>query len=129
MGPVTYCLDTWALLAWLRGEPAAGRIDEVMPTAPVMSWVNLGEAYYVLARRHGHERSVAAIDGVSRAVTTKPTGREQALAAARINAHYRMSYADAFAVATAIEHDAVLLTGDPEILDAGGDWPVEDLRQ
>jgi hypothetical protein len=39
-----------------------------------------------------------------------------------------MAYADAFAVATAVAHRAVLLTGDPEIIDAGGGWRVEDLR-
>ncbi len=37
-----------------------------------------------------------------------------------------MAYADAFAVATALAHDAVILTGDTEILDAGG--PVAGRR-
>jgi predicted nucleic acid-binding protein len=39
-----------------------------------------------------------------------------------------MTYADAFALATAQAYGAVLLTGDPEILAARGDWRVEDLR-
>lgn len=39
-----------------------------------------------------------------------------------------MAFADAFAIAPSAGHAAVLLTGDPEILDAGGGWPVEDLR-
>ena len=39
-----------------------------------------------------------------------------------------MALADAFAVATALAHEAVLLTGDPEILDIGGTWMTEDLR-
>ena len=39
-----------------------------------------------------------------------------------------MAYADAFAVATALAHDAMILTGDPEILDAGGPWLTDDLR-
>ncbi len=39
-----------------------------------------------------------------------------------------MAFADAFALAAARAHDAVLLTGDPEILEARGDWKVEDLR-
>lgn len=129
MAALTYCLDSWALLAWLLDErPAADRIRAVMPAAPVMSWVNLGEVYYILARRYGHERAGQAIEDVRRSVRHQPVGRAQALAAAAIKAGHPMSYADAFAVATAIEHDAVLLTGDPEILDAAGDWEVEDLR-
>jgi hypothetical protein len=39
-----------------------------------------------------------------------------------------MAYADAFAVATAVSHRAVLLTGDPDVLEAGGAWLTEDLR-
>ena len=38
------------------------------------------------------------------------------------------TYADAFAVATAIAHDATLATGDPEIIDADLDCDIEDLR-
>lgn len=51
------------------------------------------------------------------------------LEAASIKAKHALAYADAFAIATAMAHDASLLTGDPEILD-GGDpaWRVIDLR-
>ncbi len=48
--------------------------------------------------------------------------------AASIKAGHRLSYADAFAVATALAHRRTLVTGDPEILEAGGGWPVLDLR-
>jgi predicted nucleic acid-binding protein len=39
---------------------------------------------------------------------------ELLLSAASIKASFPLSYADAFAAATAQIHDAVLLTGDPE---------------
>ena len=48
--------------------------------------------------------------------------------AAAIKAEYALSYADAFAVATALAHDAVLLTGDPELLNADPAWRIEDVR-
>ena len=51
-----------------------------------------------------------------------------AVAAATIEAAYPMAFADAFAIATSVARGAVLLTGDPEILEAGGPWQVEDLR-
>lgn len=34
--------------------------------------------------------------------------------AAKIKARHPLSYADAFAVATALRHDATIITGDPE---------------
>ncbi len=37
------------------------------------------------------------------------------LEAARLKAGFSISYADAFAVATAVRMDAVLVTGDPEL--------------
>jgi predicted nucleic acid-binding protein len=40
---------------------------------------------------------------------------ERVMAAARIKAQYPLAYADAFAIATAAAHDAVLLTGDRAI--------------
>jgi ribonuclease VapC len=36
------------------------------------------------------------------------------MAAARIKASHAISYADAFAAATAQKHEAVLVTGDPD---------------
>lgn len=39
-----------------------------------------------------------------------------------------MAYADAFAAATALAHDAALWTGDPELLLEDAPWSYEDLR-
>ena len=39
-----------------------------------------------------------------------------------------MAYADAFAAATAIAHNASLWTGDPELLIVGAPWTWRDLR-
>lgn len=41
------------------------------------------------------------------------------LAVARLKAQHRISYADAFAVVTAIQIGAKLVTGDPEIRELG----------
>lgn len=48
--------------------------------------------------------------------------------AAAIKATHPMSYVDAFAVATAIAHDGVLWTGDPELLVPDAPWRTHDLR-
>lgn len=48
--------------------------------------------------------------------------------AARLKADHRFAYADAFAAATTMAHDALLLTGDPELSQPRVPWRVEDLR-
>lgn len=40
-----------------------------------------------------------------------------------------LAYGDAFAIATAAAHKAVLLTGDPEITERSVGCRVEDLRK
>lgn len=50
------------------------------------------------------------------------------LDAARIEADHPMAYADAFAAALAVAQDAVVWTGDPELLVEGTPWRWKDLR-
>ena len=50
------------------------------------------------------------------------------LDAARIKADHPMVYADAFAAALANAQDAVVGTGDPELLVEGTPWRWKDLR-
>lgn len=50
-------------------------------------------------------------------------------AAAKIKASYRLSYADAFAVAATQGLDATLWTGDPELIALGDACRVEVLRR
>jgi hypothetical protein len=59
---VTACLDSWAVLRWLEGvEPAAGRVDVVLAQRPVMSSINLGEVYYVVAQAVDEEEARSTI--------------------------------------------------------------------
>ena len=50
------------------------------------------------------------------------------LSASQIKAAHKMALGDAFCVATALAHNAKILTGDPEIINAKGNWKVQDLR-
>jgi predicted nucleic acid-binding protein len=127
---VTECLDSWAVLAWLEGEePAASRVQEALESRPVMSWINVGEVAYVLERRAGADRSREVVRELRRLLSLDLPTEERVLEAARVKAAYRLAYADAFAVATAMAHGAQLLTGDPEILDGDPDWLIVDLRR
>jgi ribonuclease VapC len=93
-----------------------------------MSWINLGEVYYIVERRAGTDRATRVVQNLRHQLSLDLPSEARVLEAARIKARYPMAYADAFAVATAIAHGATLLTGDPEI--PGGDptWPAVDLR-
>jgi predicted nucleic acid-binding protein len=127
---VKYCLDSWAVVAWLEGdEPAASRVERVMASErPLMSWINLGEVLYVVHRRESQREARGLVRRLRPRLTLDLPNEARVLEAATIKAEHRVAYADAFAVATAVAHEATLLTGDPEILAANPDWPVEDLR-
>ena len=127
---MTHCLDSWAVLEWLDGgEPAATRVDELLAAGtPIMSWINLGEVAYIVARRFGEEEAAAVVGRLQGALDLELPTRDRVLEAAALKAAHRISYADAFCVATALALDAVLVTGDPEILDADADWPRENIR-
>lgn len=126
---MTVCLDSWAVLRWLEGvEPAASRVDDVLAERPCMSWINVGEVYYIVMRLAGRAEAETVINDLRLSVRLDPASPERIIEAASIKARYPMAYADAFAVATALAFDAPLLTGDPEIVEVGGSWRVEDLR-
>jgi uncharacterized protein len=123
--PDSKVVDAWALLAWLRNEqPAAGRVRDCLQQAEdgearlFMSWVNAGEVYYMIARKHDPK---AAEDFLTRLpslpILLVVPDKEDIMAAARLKSVYRLSYADAFATALALKEHAAVITGDPEIRD------------
>lgn len=116
-----YILDSFALLAFLEGEPSADRIRVILQAAQeeralvYLSVINLGEVLYITER----ERSLVIAQQVLAAIEQLPlelleASQTRVLAAAHIKANYPISYADAFAVAAAQEFQATVVTGDPE---------------
>ncbi len=94
----------------------------------VVSWVNLGEVYYVSIRRRGAADAELALRLVLASVRAEDTIPQVTREAARLKALGGLSYADCFAIATARRHQAPLLTGDPEIIDSASGVEVIDLR-
>lgn len=93
-----------------------------------MSWIDVGEVYYVVSRDRGAEEAQQVVRDLRPLLDLDLPSEDRVMEAARVKAEYRMAYADAFAVATAIAHGAVLVTGDPELLIDGAPWETEDLR-
>jgi predicted nucleic acid-binding protein len=117
--------DAWAVLAFLRGEGAAARaMRRYLRRARsgnlrvLLNVVNLGEVYYRMAQLVGTVKADDHLVSVRRLpVEIVPAREPLVMEAARLKANHRLSYADAFAVATARRERAPVITGDPEILD------------
>ena len=127
---MSVCLDSWAILAWLDGEePALSRVNELIVSRPVVSWVNLVEVYYRIERDHGREAADGILTSLRRSLAPDLPGTARMIKAARLKARAGIALADCFAATTAAAHALVLLTGDPELLDLD-DPPckLEDLR-
>ena len=127
---MTVVLDSWAVIRYLEdSHPAADLIGALLETErPVVSWINLGEVFYVIRRAVGEEAAAATLRDLRDLVAAEVPGESRIIAAARIKAEHPMAYADAFAAATAIAHEATLWTGDPELLVANSVWNWRDLR-
>ena len=121
---MTVVLDSWAIMRLLDGaEPAASRVQAVIDSGEAaMSWINLGEVLYILRRSVGVESAERTVRDVEGVVRVSLPDRSLVMDAAAIKSNFAMSYADAFAAATAVQLDAALWTGDPELLIAGAPW-------
>lgn len=119
--PSAYVLDSFAIVAYLEGEAGAARVMALLAGAEQarhtihVSLINVGEVLYITERERGlvqAQHALAAIEQLP--IRIAPVTRATVLAAAHVKARHPVSYADAFAVATAIESSAVIVTGDPE---------------
>lgn len=122
-GRSKYVLDSYAVLAWLQGEPGGETVTSLLEQAGKglthlwISVVNLGEVLYIIEREESvqaAQKALGVIDNLP--VAQAVVSREDALQAAHYKATYRMSYADCFALSLARRVSAVLVTGDPELL-------------
>jgi predicted nucleic acid-binding protein len=114
-------LDSYALIAYFRGEPAGVPVKELLQKAskadkPVhMSEVNYAEAKYMILRKDGAPAwAEAAKVLIALPLEFHPADRELADLAAGFKSRFSFSLADAFAAALAKKLKADLVTGDPE---------------
>lgn len=116
-------LDSWSLIALTNLEqPAATRVKMILEESArqqvrlFISFINLGEIYYIIGRRRGKNAAEQTIADLHKLPITFVSVDEAFITqAATYKMTYPISYADAFAVTCAIQRNATLLTGDPEI--------------
>ncbi len=79
-----------------------------------MSIVNVGEVYYRSVKNRDLKYAGKVLTLLHSAVTSISAGDDLVMHAARLKARYPISYADAFAAATAIAQNAPLISGDAD---------------
>lgn len=130
-----YVLDAWAILALLqKEEPAASRVRHLLDEALggdahlTISIINLGEVIYRIGKVKGEEEALRTLGQLRRLpLTIMPASEDAVLGAVMFKMRHAISYADAFAAATADDLDAVLVTGDPELVELEPEIHIERL--
>lgn len=119
-----FVLDSWPLMEWLRHrEPIASQMNEWMEAALegrlglILSTINLGEVYYNCWHLWG-EQEAERIHSllVLLPIQIRHPSEKDVVAAARLKARFKISYADAFTAVLAQEIGAAVLSGDPDFL-------------
>jgi predicted nucleic acid-binding protein len=121
--PGSRVFDSWALLAWLLDQPAAAHVELLLRQAEerdgvtiMMSWVNVGEVYYMAVRKLDASKAGEFLKRLpSLPIQLVLPLEEDFIAAAKLKSTRRISYADGFAAALAVREGAKLVTGDPEL--------------
>jgi len=118
-------LDSFALLRFLQREPGGATVRDLLQQALtdgaplLLNVINFGEVLYTVQRRFGPEARMKTFIAVRQmGILILPCPEELVYRAAELKAVFAMSYADTFALASAIEHRATLVTGDPEFRQA-----------
>jgi ribonuclease VapC len=119
--PKTIVMDSWAIMAYLEDEPAGERIADMIADARdnniplMMTVVNFGEVWYVIARRTCEgdaDRTIRELKQLG--IQLVEAGWDLTRQAAYYKSRHRMSYDDCFAAALARREKAQLVTGDKE---------------
>jgi len=126
-------LDSFAVLAYLKRENNYEKVLKVLSSTSatprvIMNEINVGECYYIIARQRGREEADYFLNTVLPNLPVKVISNslKNIIEASRVKAEYPLSYADCFAVATAVRERSVIITGDPEFRKVSGlveiDW-------
>lgn len=113
--------DSHALLKLFQKEAGHEKVARMLTQAmrsgtPIyLNAVNLGEIVYSTKRAFGDQKKIEVLAHVERlGFRILPVPNDLVFRAAEYKASFSMSFADCFALASAVEHGAILVTGDPE---------------
>jgi ribonuclease VapC len=120
-GKVPHLFDSHALLKLFQRETGYEKVVRLIEharraAAPMyVNAINLGEIVYATKRAFGDQKKIEILAHIERlGIQVLPIPNALVFRAAEYKAEFNMSFADCFALASAVEHNAVLVTGDPE---------------
>ncbi len=118
---MNFVLDSYSIISFLENEPGADRVADLIrkgknrESSLYLSIVNWGEVYYIIYRSAGKSSAVKALRTLeSLPIEIVSIDLPLTLEAAELKAEKKMSYADCFAAALALQKMAALVTGDKE---------------
>ncbi len=116
-----FIFDSHALLKFFQKEKGYEKVvhllEEIRKTGATkyINAINLGEIIYSTKKEFGDQKKLEVLANIERLnFTILPIPNNLIFQAAEYQAQYAISYADSFALASAVEHKATLVTGDPE---------------
>lgn len=115
-------LDAWAVMAWLVDQqPACEQVQLWFDAVNrgecklFMNIVNLGEVFYSSVKAKNLIYGEQVVSAISPHIVNVSADDELVMRAATLKAAHAISYADAFAAATAMILELPLATGEPEL--------------
>jgi predicted nucleic acid-binding protein len=118
----SYVLDTSAIFTFTKSEDGSDIVEDILISASkgkssvYLSFISLTELYYVTWQAKNEQAARELIILVKSLPVQRVDPNERLiLSAGRIKALHRLSVADAFIAATAIEKSSVLVHKDPEL--------------
>ena len=116
-----FIFDSHALLKFFQKERGYEKVvrllEEIRKTnaTKYINAINLGEIIYSTKKEFGDQKKLEVLANIERLnFTILPIPNNLIFRAAEYKAQYALSYADCFALASAVEQNATLVTGDPE---------------
>ena len=118
-GPFVF--DSHALLKFFQKEKGYEKVlhllEEMKKTGATkyINAIHLGEIIYMTKREFGDQKKLEVLANMERLeFRVLPVPNQLIFQAAEYKAQFPISYADCFALASAMEHQAAIVTGDPD---------------
>ena len=116
-----FIFDSHALLKFFQKEKGYEKVVHLLEeiknagATKYINAINLGEIIYSTKREFGDQKKLEVLANIERLnFNILTVSNSLIFQAAEYKAQYRISYADCFILASAIEHKAIIVTGDPE---------------
>lgn len=110
-------LDSYAVLSLLFGEESGKKVKKLFKedNEIYLNWNNLVEIYYIVQREESKEKATKTVSLIKAwSINLVEFDETIWLLAGDYKSKGRISFADAFAIATAKNFNAILVTGNPE---------------